>query len=137
MFDIKNKVASEICFGGESLNNEKWIKEEVSDLALRYSGLDEIPIAAIFSLSQLAARGPLDDRFLAREIGLNLSDVEECLEALSEHDFIKVCPSGYETTLKGMEAFRSFGRNLVIRKRLEMKARLEYLDALYKHLDEI
>ena len=132
MSAIDEKVANEICFDDQALDPGSWFKQEVYDLALRFAGLDEVPVSALLSLAQLAARGPMDEKSLVRLTGLNLLAVESDLEALCEYHFVKECSAGHEVTDRGMEVFRTFGTNLITRKRLEMKGRYEALDRLYK-----
>ena len=135
MFNFDRKVAAEICFGDLSLNPQRWFEEEVNDLALRFPGLDEMPIAAILPLAQLSANGPLTEADLVRTTGLELSVVDNCLGALCEQKLASECNAGFEATDKGKDVFRAIGTKLVIRRRFEMKGRYEHLTGLYKHLN--
>lgn len=132
MFNLDNKVADELCFGDRSLNTKKWLHEEVDDLALRMAGLDAIPIMAVFPLAQLSAKGPSDEQTLVQATGLDLPIIEACLEALGEYKFVEECSAGYVASDKGNKAFRAIGKNMIMRRRLEMKSMYEHLDCLYR-----
>lgn len=135
MLDVADKVAKEICIGDVSLSPQRWLEEEVNSLALRISGPDEIPLAAILSLAQLSASGPMIETELARATGQELWEIEICLDALCEYKLARECSDGFEATHKGKEAFRAIGTNMVIRKRLEMKARFDHLTRLYEQIN--
>ena len=132
MFNLENKVADELCFGNLPLNPQKWFQEEVNGLALRMAGLDALPISAVLPLAQLSAKGPSDEQALVRSTGLDSATIEACLAALGEYGFVRECSAGYMATDKGNKAFRAIGKNMIMRKRLEMKSMYEHLDRLYK-----
>jgi len=137
MSDLKKKMAEEICFGDASIDPKKWFAQEINNLALKFAGLDEIPILAVLPLAHLSANGPADEQGLARAIGIGQAEVTTYLEALCEFKFVKECATGYEATEIGEKAFSSIGQNVIIRKRFEMKNHLEHLDQLYKKINEL
>lgn len=130
MNDKDIEIAAAICNGDVGLNQEKWLEEETNCLALKFSGLDEIPTLAVLPLAHLSANGLCDEQGLFRAIGIDQEQVAVYLEALCDLKFVEQCVGGYEATDKGKSAFRSIGRNFIIRKRLEMQSRFEHLDGL-------
>ena len=130
MKNTNELIAVEICRVDEDLIQRRWLAEESSDLALRFSGLDDMPLLAVLPLAHLAASGMSDERGLALATGIDPEKMEEYLENLCEFKFVKQCLGGYEATAKGMDAFGEIGKNFIIRKRLEMKSRFEHLDHL-------
>jgi len=130
------KVADEVCFWDFLLEPNRWFSEEINHLAIRFTGLDEMPKHAIFLLSKLSVIGPMDVCVLASKTSLKSTEVDSGIEALEEHGFVKAYGSKYEATELGHNAFRSIGRNLIIRKRFEMKRELEKLDCIYKAIDQ-
>ncbi len=135
MNNIKSRIAKEICHPNLGENPEKkWLAEETGELGLKFSGLDDMPVLAVFPLAHLSANGPSDERGLARATLLNQEQLEEFLERLCELKLVQSCVDGYEATEKGKNAFSSIGRNFITRKLFEMQSRVEHLDRLYEQM---
>jgi hypothetical protein len=132
MNDVNIKIAANICSGDVGLNQEKWLAEEINNLALKFAGLDEIPTLAILPLAHLSANGLSNEQALIRATGIDQEHIAAYLEVLCELKFVNQCSDGYEATDRGKNAFSSIGRNFIIRKRFEMKSRLVELDGLCK-----
>lgn len=130
MNDINIKIAAAICNGDVGLNQENWLAEETTSLALQFSGLDEIPTLAVLPLAHLSANGMSDEQGLVRATGIDQERIATYLEVLCDLKFVDACEGGYVATDTGKSAFASIGRNFIIRKRLEMKGRFENLDGL-------
>ena len=137
MADIRLQLANELCSGNASLNPEAWLADELSDLALKIAGLDELPTTAVFPLARLSALGPSDQHALAAATGLDLETILECLEALEERKFVTLKDAGYEATDRGKEAIEELGRKMVIRKRFEMKRHYDHYDRIYQQLSQL
>ena len=134
MLNVEGKVANEVCAGGQSLDPKRWLEEEINDLALRFPGLFELPIATILPLAQLSAIGPMTRADLVGVTEQEMSVVEDCLGVLCEYTLARECSVGFEATDKGKDVFLAIGTQLIIRKRLEMKSEYERLDSLYEQL---
>lgn len=136
MRDVRIELANELFFGNTSLHPDRWLTEELNDLALRISGLDEIPVTALIVLARLSAFGTSDERALSTATGMSADTVLERLEALEEFGFVTAKDNSYEATARGDEAFIAIGRKMVVRKRFEMKRQYDHLDQLYQNLSQ-
>ena len=132
MWNLKGKVAEEICHGSAAIDPVKWLAQETEGLALRFSGLDEIPTFSILPLACLWANGELDGQALSKMTRVDPDTVDDYLEVLCEFGFVTETWNGFETTQKGREAFSAIGRNVIIRKRFELKGQLDNLEGMYK-----
>jgi hypothetical protein len=130
VFDINKEVADLICYAREVLAPEKWLAEEVSDLAARIPHLDEISPQAILPLARLVAHGVSEATALARVLDIEQSKLTDYLDALCEFQFAEWTSSGYTATPAGAQAIDAVGQRMVARELFELKRRLEQLQAI-------
>jgi hypothetical protein len=116
MWNIKQNVAEEICHCSAAIDSAKWLAQETGGLALKFSGLDEIPAFSVLPLACLWANGELDGQALSKMTLVDPDTIDDYLEALCEFGFVTQTWNGFETTQKGREAFSAIGRNLIIAK---------------------
>lgn len=135
MNDKNIEIAKVICNSNLGLNQEEWLAEETSGLALRFSGLDEIPTLAVLPLAHLSANGLSDEQGLVWATGIDQERIATYLEVLCDLKFVDACVGGYVATDTGKSAFDFIGRNFIIRKRLEMQSHFEHLDRLCKRFE--
>ena len=135
MSDAHKELAVLICHGDAILNPKQWLAEESSDLATRIPHLDEIPPQAILPLAKLVADGESDARKLALALDLEEAKLDEYLDALCEFKFAEEAGNGYKATSAGKHAFEAVGQKMVTRELFEVKARLQQLEQIYRHLN--
>jgi hypothetical protein len=136
MYKFKENVLKEILPMEDEPRAVEWLEGEVIHLAIRHAGLDAIPLASIYVMAQLYVGGPADEHDLAKALKMDVNDVLEYLDCLYERRFAQADSSGtYSLTETGEDASRAVGKNMVIRKRMWMKGRVEHLDALYRDLE--
>jgi hypothetical protein len=124
-----------ICHGDAVLNPKKWLSEEASNLAIRIPHLDEIPPQAILPLAKLVADGESDAQKLALALDIDEAKLDEYLDALCEFKFAEEAWNGYKATPTGEQAFEAIGERMVARELLQVKARLQQLEQLRRHLN--
>lgn len=132
---INRKISTLICSPGSGLNYKKWLAEEAADLAIRVPHLDEIPPQAILPLAQLVTDGESDNRKLGLALDIDEAKIDEYLEALCEFKFAEWTGAGHKATLAGEDAFKAVGERMVERELFEVKARLQQLEQLRRHLN--
>jgi len=120
---------------GQGHNPRKWLAQESSDLAVRIPHLDEIPPQAILPLAKLVADGESDARKLALALDIDKAQLAEYLNALCEFKFAEESWNGYKATSAGEHAFEAVGQRMVARELFEVKARLQQLEQLRRHLN--
>lgn len=135
MPDVLKELATLICHGDAVLNPKKWLAEEASDLATRIPHLDEIPPQAILPLAKLVADGESDTRRLALGLDIDEAKLDEYLDALCEFEFAEWTGFGHKATTAGENAFRAVGERMVERELFQVKARLQQLEQLRRHLN--
>ena len=135
MPDVRKKLAALICHGDAVLSPRKWLAEESSDLATRIPHLDEIPSQAILPLAKLVADGESDARKLALALDIDEAKLDEYLDALCAFKYAEETWSGYKATSAGEQAFEAVGQRMVARELFEVKARLQQLELLCRHLN--
>ena len=135
MSNVCKELAVLICHGEAVLNPKKWLADEAHDLATRIPHLDEIPSQAILPLAKLVADGESDARGLALALDIDEATLEECLDALCKFKFAEWTGIGYKATTSGEEAFEAVGERMVERELFQVKARLQQLEQLRRHLN--
>lgn len=130
-----HELAALVCHGEAVLNPRKWLAEEASDLATRIPHLDEIPPEAILPLAKLVADGESDARRLALALDIDEAKLDEYLDALCEFKFAECTGIGHKATIAGEEAFKAVGERMVERELFQVKARLQQLEQLRRHLN--
>jgi len=135
MPDVLKELAVLICHGSAVLNPKKWLAEEANDLATRIPHLDEISSQAILPLAKLVADGESDARKLALALDIDEAKLDEYLDALCEFKFAEWTGIGYKATTAGEEAFKAIGERMVERELFQVKARLQQLEQLRRHLN--
>ena len=138
MQDLKANVFKQFYPDANGFSPARWFEEEVNELALKHNGLDEIPLQAVYPLIYLYLNGPTDADKIAESLELELSVIINYLEHLCCFKFTEDLDGGfgdYRLTEKGIDTSISLGRNVVIRKRFELKSHLAHLDRLFKNLD--
>ena len=135
MPDVRKELAVLICHGVAVLNPKKWLAEEASDLATRIPLLDEISPQAILPLAKLVADGESDARRLALALDIDEAKLDEYLDALCEFKFAEWTGIGHKATTAGEEAFKAIGERMVERELFQVKARLQQLEQLRRHLN--
>lgn len=138
MYKLKENVVDEILPKASEPKATLWLEEEVNNLARNHNGLDDIPLASIYVMAQLYVDGPCDEKDLAKSLEMDVADVLEYLEFLCERNFAEEQNSGldYRLTASGEGACRDVGKNMIIRKRFEMKGYVSHLDAMYRNLED-
>lgn len=134
MTNKRHELATLICHGDAILNPRKWLAEESSDLATRIPHLDEIPPQAILPLAKLVADGESDARKLSLGLDIDEANLVEYLDALCEFKFAEEARNGYKATSAGEQAFEAVGQKMFARELFEVKARLQQLEQLRRHL---
>lgn len=137
MFDIRKKIADEVCMDSKYVRNELLLLEEACDLGVRISGLDDLSVPAIRCIFILVAYGPMNRSNLERRTKADASRLEDFLDVLSEYNFIEEHNGEYSALQKSFQCFNRLGRNFIIRRRLEMKTNYDYFDAIYKKLEDL
>lgn len=135
MPDVRKELAELICHGDAVLNPKKWLAEEASDLATRIPNLDELPPQAILPLAKLVADGESDAQKLALALDIDEAKIAEYLDALCEFKFAEEAWNGCKATSAGEQAFEAVGQRMVARELFEVKARLQQLEQLRRHLN--
>ena len=138
MQDLKGNIFKQLYPDVNGFSPARWLEEEVNELALKYSGLDEMPLQAAYPLVYLYLNGPTDAATIAESLELELSVIINYLEHLCCFKFAEDLDGGfgdYQLTEKGIDTSISLGRNVIIRKRFELKSHLKHLDRLFKNLD--
>ena len=135
MPDVLKELATLICHGDAVLSPKKWLAEEASNLATRIPHLDEIPPQAILPLAKLVADGESDARRLALGLDIDEAKLDEYLDALCEFEFAEWTGIGHKATTAGENAFRAVGERMVERELFQVKARLQQLEQLRRHLN--
>ncbi|WP_404414307.1 hypothetical protein LG277_11965 [Vreelandella aquamarina] len=137
LYKLKENVLREILPMADEPRANVWLEEEVNHLAIKHAGLDAIPLASIYVMAQLYVGGQQDENDLAKTLNMDVTDIYQHLEFLCERKFAQEDNYGvkYSLTETGEDASRAVGTNMVIRKRMWMKGRVEHLDALYRHLE--
>lgn len=130
------KIATLICNSGTTFNYKKWLAEETSDLAIQIPPLDEIPSQAIPPLAKLVADGESEARELALALDIDMSKLAEYLDALCEFKFTEDSGNGYKATSAGEQAVEALGQKMLARELFEVKARLQHLEQLSRHLND-
>lgn len=133
MRDITKEIAALIC-DIDGLSRQKWLCQEVTELATSIAGLDELSKPAIFSLAHIVAYGESDARRLMSYFGISQIEIENALESLCEFKFVEKTSNGYTATLWGEKAFNIIGRQMVEREHFELRRRLQPLEELRKQL---
>lgn len=140
MFTLKSKISAVIF---SALNNpidrKKWLDEEISELGLKYNGLDDIHVEAIFPLASLYTNGSSNGEEISKHTEINMDMLVDYIESLKEYTLIDECSSTgkYQLTDKGSQACKDIFSNVVIRKRYELKRDLEHIDRIYGQLDKL
>ena len=135
MFNILDELAALICHGDAVLDPKKWLAEEVSNLATRIPHLDEIPPQAILPLAKLVSDGESDIKRLALALNIDEAKLDEYLDALCEFKFAEWTGVGHKATTAGEDAFKAVGERMVQRELFQVKARLQQLGQLHRHLN--
>ena len=135
MSDLRKELAALICHGDAVLDPKKWLTEEASDLATRIPHLDEIPPQAILPLAKLVADGESDTRKLGLALDIDEVKIDEYLDALCEFKFAEWTGTGHKATTAGEDAFKAVGERMVERELFQVKARLQQLEQLRRHLN--
>lgn len=130
-----HELAALLCHGDAALNPKKWLAEEASDLATRIPHLDEIPPQAILPLAKLVADGESDTRKLGLALDIDEAKIDEYLDALCEFKFAEWTGTGHKATTAGEDAFKAVGERMVERELFQVKARLQQLEQLRRHLN--
>lgn len=131
---MKN-LAELVCHGDSILDPKSWLAEEVADLATRIPHIDEIPSQAILPLAKLIADGVSDARRLSLALDIDEAKVDEYLDALCEFKFAEWTGTGHKATTAGEDAFKAVGERMVERELFQVKARLQQLEQLRRHLN--
>jgi hypothetical protein len=140
MFKLKMQIAESVY---ASLRNpgdrKRWLRAEVSELGIKYSGLDDIPLDAIFPLTALYTNGQLDGNKILELTEIDSSKFSDFIDLLSQYALIDECPysAKYQLTDKGISACAEIFKNVITRKRLELKRELESLEIIYCKLEEL
>ena len=135
MPDVRKELAVLICHGDAVLDPKKWLAEEASNLATRIPHLDEIPPQAILPLAKLVADGQSDARRLSLALDIDKAKLDEYLDALCEFKFAERTGIGHKATTAGENAFKAVGERMVDRELFQVKARLQQLEQLRRHLN--
>ncbi len=130
-----HELAALICHGDAVLDPKKWLAEEASDLATRIPHLDEIPPQAILPLAKLVADGESDTRKLGLALDIDEAKIDQYLDALCEFKFAEWTGTGHKATTAGEDAFKAVGERMVERELFQVKARLQQLEQLRRHLN--
>lgn len=135
MINKLQELAALVCDGDAALNPRKWLAEEASDLATRIPRLDEIPPQAILPLAKLVADGESDTRRLTLALDID-AKLNEYLDALCKFEFAEWTGIGHKATTAGKEAFKALGERMVERELFQVKARLQQLERIRRHLND-
>lgn len=130
MTNRRQKLADLICNGEAILNPRKWLAEEVGDLAIRISHLDEVPAQSILPLAKLVVEGESDAGRLALALDVDDDVLQVQLEALCEFKLAEWTGIGYKATQAGEQAFDAVGQQVLERELFEMKRRLLQLEQI-------
>lgn len=124
------KVAELICSSGAAHNYNKWISEEVYEIATKVPNLDNIPTKAIVLLAKLVLNGESDANILSFYLDLDITEVHCHLDALCEFEFAEESMKSYKSTSTGEWAIETLGKKLIDRELFQVKARLQQLEQL-------
>jgi Holliday junction resolvasome RuvABC ATP-dependent DNA helicase subunit len=136
MPNISKMIADQIRSSTVSLKYKKWFDEEVNDLALKFSGLDEFSSQAVLPLIHIAANGKTSLERLAIAFDMEEDTLNGYMQSLCEFNFAQEAGDGFTATPLGEQVFKAIGQKMVIRERFELTTRLVKLDSLYKQLPD-
>ena len=68
-----------------------------------------------------------------------IKGLDDSIDLLNEYDLVSECPNSeeYQLTVKGESACRDIFKNVVIRKRWELKGDLEDIERQFSKLSEL
>jgi len=138
MHNLNERVFKELYPDANGLAPERWLSQEVTELALTYDGLDDMPLPSIYPLGYLSLNGATDSTDIAKSLQMEESDVLDYLEFLVSYRFVQECnlTGDYKLTHKGEDAYSAIGRNIIKRKRFELKRQYESIEAIYNNMDQ-
>ncbi len=140
MFKLKHEIAKIIYSSIKNpIDRKRWLGSEISDLGIKYNGLDDISLDAILPLIALYEKGPLDEDEILRATEITPDSLCDYIDVLSEYGLIVQCPNSgkYNLTGKGTSACKDILQNVVTRKRFELKRELDNIENIHAKLSEL
>ncbi|MCU4407813.1 hypothetical protein NYW84_12655 [Acinetobacter junii] len=140
MFDLKEQIFEIIKSTSKSPEDRsRWLGVEVAELGLKHNGLDDVPLDSILILAILFVNNTLNDYQILKLTEVDPSKLGDYITALSEYSLVSECQTSgnYQLTDKGKSSCCDIFKNIVIRKRFELKRSLENIEHLYSKLSEI
>lgn len=140
MPELKNQIFEIIKTSSRKAKDRStWLGPEVAELGVKHSGLDDVNFDSILIMATLFMNDGLDDSEIIKFTEISPSNFGNAISTLSEYDFVDYNPPSekYQLTDKGKSSCRDIFKNVVTRKRLEIKRELENIEHLYFKLSEI
>ncbi len=140
MFKLKKRIFEIIVSSIENpIDRRRWLMAEVADLSPRHNGLDDLEPSEVLVLAALFANGVLDYSKISKLTEVTPSSLDDSIDLLNEYDLVSECPNSeeYQLTVKGESACRDIFKNVVIRKRWELKGDLEDIERQFSKLSEL
>ena len=134
MFNLKEQIFEIIKSASKSPEDRsRWLGAEVAELGLKHNGLDDVPLDSILILAILFVNNTLDDDEILKLTEIAPSKLGDYIDALSEYSLVNDCQTSgkYQLTDKGELASSDIFKNVVIRKRFELKRALENIEHLH------
>lgn len=112
---------------------------EVAELGLRHNGLDDLEPSEVLVLAALFANGVLDYSNISKITEVTPSSLDDSIDLLNVYDLVCECPNSeeYQLTDKGESACRDIFKNVVIRKRWELKGDSQDIESIFSKLSEL
>lgn len=133
--DINKNFSELILSPWSSLLPKRWLDQEVNELALSVSGLDEFKFEAVQVLAKIVEHGSIHANGIYGSVYCSEIDTDGFLEDLEINGFIEQSISGYSATKKGVTAFNELGRRIANRYIFELDNRLKSLRLLVNKID--
>lgn len=112
------------------------LSRHVNELALKFPGLDDIPVESVHVLSYIWLNGTSTSADIADAFTEDSGRVDDYIDGLFRHEFVSSSLQGYGLTEKGKQACKEVVFQVVTYKRLIMKGEYDSLNRLYQGMAE-